>query len=174
MPADETNNGMHFNCDTEFADPPLAKDAAVLHNAKGDILVPVCQPYNFPEGYPLFGQWLPRESFVDNWAGTEFLRRLIDQDFHVDLAKEASNSRNGVKCHADLSSFNAGGTHVIVQLQFEDGVVWLARIRFPCCTIEGHQCVGGFTSFQNAAVAMGCEIATMAFVKERTSLPIPN
>lgn len=151
-----------------------AKEATVLHKAKDDILVPVCEPYKFPEGYPLFGQWLPRESFVDNWAGTEFVRRLIDQELHVDLAKEASKARNGLKCDADLSSFNAGGTHVIVQLQFEDGVVWLARIRFPCCGIEGHQCVGGFTSFQDAAAAMGCEIATMAFVKERTSLPVPN
>ena len=128
-------------------------------------LVPVPEPQSFPEGYPLFGQWVPRESFVDRWAGSEYVRRLIDEDLHVNLATEASQARNGLKCVADLSSFNSGGTHVIVQLRFTDGVVWLARIRFPCCTIDGHECVGGFASCRR-------EIATMTLVKQRTSLPV--
>jgi hypothetical protein len=75
------------------------------------------------EGYPLFGQWVPKEGFVDNWAGTEFVRRLVDQELYVDLVKEASNARSGLQCTIDLSSFNAGGTHVIAQLRFEDGAV---------------------------------------------------
>jgi len=137
-------------------------------------LVPVSEPFPFPEDYPLFGQWVPRESFVDNWAGSEFVHRLIDEELHVVLAKEASHARNGLNCVADLSSFNAGGTHVVLQLRFDDGVVWIARIQFPCCSIEGHQCVGGFRSFENAADAMRCEIATMALVKQRTSLPVPT
>jgi hypothetical protein len=72
----------------------------------------------------------------------------------------------------DLSAFNAGGQHVIVQLRFEDGVVWLARIRFPPCIIARHQCVGGFKACQNAAVSMECEIATMKYVEDNISLPV--
>ena len=159
---------MHSRYDTECAERPFPDDDADA------ILVPVSKPFPFPEDYPLFGQWVPRESLVDNWAGSEFVRRLIDEELHVGLAKEASRVRNGLICVADLSSFNAGGTHVVLQLRFDDGVVWLARIRFPGCSIEGHQCVGGFGSFQNAAEAMGCEIATMALVKQHTSLPVPT
>ena len=117
---------IHLHYHTEFAERPFPNRDADA------ILVQVSEPFPFPKDYPLFGKWVPRESFVDNWAGSEFVRRLIDEELHVGLAKEASQARNGLKCVADLSSFNAGGTHVILQLQFEDGVVWLARIQFPC------------------------------------------
>jgi hypothetical protein len=136
------------------------------------ILIPVPEPYNFPEDYPKFGEWVPKEALVDNWAASEFVYRLIDQNLHVALAQEASQARNGQKCVADVSSFNTGGTHVVFQLRFEDGGVWLVRIRFPGCELEGHKCVGGFGSFQRAADEMGSELATMAVVKQRTSLPV--
>lgn len=129
---------------------------------------------DFPDGYPLFGRWIPLELFVDNWAATDFLHRFIDQRLHVNLAKHASNTRNGLKCDTDLSAFNAGGQHIVIRVLFEDGVVWLARVRFPRCEIEGHRCVAGFKSFQKASSSMECEIATMKLVKAKTSLPIPT
>jgi hypothetical protein len=63
---------------------------------------------DLPEGYPIFSRWIPLESFVDNWAATEFLHRFIEQRIDVDLANHASNARNGLKCDPDLSAFNAG------------------------------------------------------------------
>lgn len=134
----------------------------------------VTDAQDLPEGYPIFSRWIPLEFLVDDWAATEFLRRFIDQRLHVDLARHASNTRNGLKCDTDLSAFNSGGQHVVIRLLFEDGVVWLARIRFPRCVIEGHRCVGGFNSFKNASLSMECEIATMRLVKENTSLPVPT
>ena len=132
---------------TEFAERPLPADDADA------ILVQVSEPFPFPKDYPLFGKWVPRESFVDNWAGSEFVRRLIDEELHVGLAKEASHARNGLKC---MSSCNSN-----LRMELSGWPAFNSRV-------EDHQCVGGFRSFENAADAMRCEIATMALVKQRT------
>jgi hypothetical protein len=82
MPVNAINKGIPFHCHTEFSEPKSTEDAAKLQiaRAKDDILIPVPKPYKVPEGYPLFGQWVPKEAFVNNWAGTEFVRRLLNEE----------------------------------------------------------------------------------------------
>jgi Phosphotransferase enzyme family len=126
------------------------------------------------DGFPLFGRWVPRESFIPNWAATEFLNGFFSERYDIPLAAHASNIRNGEKCTVDQSSFNAGGQHLVMHIRFEDDVTWLARIRFPPCTRDGHRCVGGFRTFRNAALSMESEIATIMYVKKNTSLPVPR
>ena len=134
-------------------------------------------PYNdetvYPEGYPTFGQWIPKEQFVDNWSATCFLHNFIDQGLDKELAAHASSLRNTERSAVDLCAFNAGSTHVVMKVRFDDGVVWLARFRFPRCNRRDHTCVGGFLSFPDASMTMQSEIATMDLVRKTTTIPLP-
>jgi len=71
---------------------------------------------------------------------------------------------------------NAGGQHVILKIRFVDGVVWLARIRFPQCpaSVVDHDCVGGFRDYATEAKIMECEIATMQLIASKTQVPVPR
>lgn len=135
-------------------------------------------PYNdetvYPEGFPTFGRWIPKEQFVENWSATCFLQNFIDQDIDKELAAHASSLRNAAMSTVDLCAFNAGSTHVLMKVRFDDGVVWLARFRFPRCNRKDHTCVGGFRSFQSALMTMQSEIATMDLVRKTTTIPVPT
>ncbi|KAI9888209.1 MAG: hypothetical protein M1814_001090 [Vezdaea aestivalis] len=66
-----------------------------------------------------------------------------------------------IECGINLTQFATGFNNLVLELAFSDNIYWIARI--PYRTID-----------ENARTSLLSEIATMNFVHERTSIPIPR
>lgn len=69
-----------------------------------------------------------------------------------------------VFCDIDTSRFTWGLNNVVFEIRFSDGIYWVARIQITPVT--------GDKDGEN--VIMASEIATMNFVRSRTTIPIPR
>jgi Phosphotransferase enzyme family len=126
------------------------------------------------DGVPQLGVWQPVTKLPETWAARHFVEDFFDTGRYRVLEKRATKLRNGIKCELKRGDLNAGGQHVVMKIRFVDEVVWLARIRFPPCSILDHECVGGFTDYEAAATNMESEIATMAYIASKTRVPVPR
>jgi Phosphotransferase enzyme family len=118
--------------------------------------------------------WQSRDLLPENWAARHFFDQLTTEDARFILEAKATSLRGGIKCELLYDSLNAGGYHLIIKLQFVDGVMWLVRIRFPACSTQAHECVGGFKNYEVASKRMESEIATIQYVATHTSIPVPK
>jgi len=131
----------------------------------------------FLHDQPDFGCWTSPAHLPDNWAMKHFVRKLIIQERFKFLEDHAFSLRDKVPCHAVVSEVIAGGKHVVLELEFEDGVRWIARIMFPQCEQDdNHQCMGGYSeeNFSDCIAGMESEIATLQHVAKATSVPVPR
>lgn len=125
-------------------------------------------------GVPQLGIWQPLTSLPKIWAARHFVEQLFASGTNQLVETKATKLRKGIKCVLQEDILNAGGQHVILKTRFTDGVVWLARIRFPRCPVLDHECVGGFHDYAAAAKVMESEIATMQLVASKTQVPVPR
>jgi hypothetical protein len=142
-----------------------------------DLFYPLPPLPAFLKDQPDFGCWTCPENLPDNWAMKHFIENIIAEQRYKFLEDHAFTLRTNVPCHVVLNEVIAGGKHVVLKVEFEDGVVWIARIMFPRCEqSENHKCMGGYLeeNFDERTSGMESEIATLKFVAETTSVPVPK
>ena len=123
---------------------------------------------------PQLGLWQSPNMLPEEWAGRHFIEHFFATGQNRELEDYASGLRNGMRSEVRRDAMNAGGQHVLFKIEFGDGVVWLARIRFPRCPILDHKCVGGFRDYEVAMKSMESEIATMNYIATNTGVPVPK
>ncbi|UJO21547.1 uncharacterized protein CLAFUR5_09298 [Fulvia fulva] len=80
----------------------------------------------------------------------------------------ASRLRDGTSCKLS-GKYSCGHFNVVRKLEFSDGVDWIARVRLPL--LEG---MSEEREALGAEKSMEVEIATMKYLKKRTSIPVPE
>ena len=126
---------------------------------------------------PHFGCWTQPEHFPDYWALKHFIIRLVNEERFKVLEAHASSLKDNVPCHVILDSVIAGGKHLALKVEFEDGIIWIARIIFPQCEqTKNHECIGGYQpgNLDDRIAEMESEIATLQYVRAMTSVPVPE
>jgi Phosphotransferase enzyme family len=89
---------------------------------------------------------------------------LLSVDWQA-LLNYAANVRNGVECTL-LSHIGLGHNHMVRIIRFMDEVQWVARLRLPSLK-DGEK-------FSDIAKSIECEASTIAFVRQRTRVPVPE
>jgi len=142
-----------------------------------EVFYPLPPLPDFLQDQPDFGCWTSPECLPDHWAMKHFIYNFVDQQRFKVLETHASNLKHKVPCRAVLNEVVAGGKHVILKIEFEDGVVWIARVMFPRCEQnENHECMGGYLheNLDERIAGMESEIATLQYVGAMTSVPVPK
>ncbi|KAH7319170.1 hypothetical protein BKA65DRAFT_513916 [Rhexocercosporidium sp. MPI-PUGE-AT-0058] len=80
----------------------------------------------------------------------------------------ATKLRQGISCHVG-ENYSVGHFNMVRKLTFQDGVSWVARFRLPEL-----KAVFGERETLDVERCMKAEIATMALLKTRTSIPVPE
>ena len=127
--------------------------------------------------HPPFGSWTTPARLPDNWAMKHFIYKFVERQNFKILEAHASRLRPNVRCRTVSDEVIAGGQHVLIKIRFEDGVEWVARIMFPQCEqSESHKCMGGYwhEKLDDRIAGMESEIATLQYVRSRTSVPVPK
>ncbi|KAK4554759.1 hypothetical protein LTR86_008261 [Recurvomyces mirabilis] len=114
----------------------------------------------------------------DNWLGAsdyeeggELHTRAIAFVANVQwdaLVAIATGLRNGVSCELS-SKFSLGHFNLVRRITFADGVSWIARIRLP--ELKGFF---GEREALDAGRSMEIEVSTMKYLKEHTTIPLPE
>lgn len=92
------------------------------------------------------------------------------------LSDVAAQSRN-IHC-AVGTQYGIGGRHLVKEIVFDDDVHWIARVRIPAVNFSADEnfipkpVSHSWTA--NKAAEMQSEIDTMAFLRERTDIPVPQ
>jgi isoamyl acetate esterase len=107
----------------------------------------------------------------DHWTGTELippwiadvvLRFISVLNFQA-LCSLANSIRGRSDCTIDQKRFQCGKDHVVFELAFGDGTFWVAR--FPVKSESGYT-IG--------PDEMNSEIATIKFVRQHSTIPVPE
>jgi hypothetical protein len=88
----------------------------------------------------------------------------------IDISKlelQASSLRNGIQSVVTPGTCALGGVNIVLELKFDDGVIWVAGIRQRTCPAEASQ------NSRKSGKTIESEVATMQFLKSNTSLPVP-
>ncbi|KAF2496589.1 hypothetical protein BU16DRAFT_571698 [Lophium mytilinum] len=84
------------------------------------------------------------------------------------LASHASTIRNGIPCDFG-EKFSIGHFNMVRLITFEDGIRWIARLRLPEL-----KAVFGDREGLDYINTMKVEIASMKFLRSKTSIPVPT
>jgi hypothetical protein len=80
-----------------------------------------------------------------------------------ELESRASALRAGIPCSVNTTKFNFGGRNVIYEVEFDDNVIWIARVRV-CESACQTSC----------DVSLESEVTTLRYVKAHTTcVPVP-
>jgi len=142
-----------------------------------DVFYPLPPLPSFLRDHLDFGSWKAPDGLPDNWAMKHFISKCANENRFKFLENHASTLRREIPCSSVLNKVVAWRKHVILKLAFEDGVIWVARIMFPRCNQdENHKCLGGYLeeNFRDRVAGIECEIATLQYVAEATSVPGPK
>ncbi|MCJ1244536.1 hypothetical protein MMC30_001734 [Trapelia coarctata] len=114
----------------------------------------------------------------DSWNGADAY--VVGDEFHERattffaavkwdvLASLSSSLRNGIPCDFG-ERFSIGHFNLVRQIVFADGVSWVARLRLP----QLKAVFSNLEALDNASV-LKVEIASMKFLKAKTSIPVPE
>ena len=113
--------------------------------------------------------------FINPSTSWAMFKRLRDRRPEVDetldklniqnLQAEATKLRHGIECRVNTSSYAFGGVNLILQIDFSDDVVWIARIQLlHTSTYEALPIIDK---------TVDSEVATLRFLKTKTSIPVP-
>ncbi|KAI0398956.1 hypothetical protein F4802DRAFT_611243 [Xylaria palmicola] len=84
------------------------------------------------------------------------------------LASISSSLRNGIPCEFG-EKFSIGNYNMVRRIVFTDGISWVARVRMPPL-----KAASGALEVLDVAGTLQVEIASMKFLKAKTSLPVPE
>jgi isoamyl acetate esterase len=101
--------------------------------------------------------------------GFETLLNQIDLD---GLRKIASELRHGLNCTI-IEKYTCGAYNVVFEILFDDGLSWIARLRSasPMALVSAEMV---FESPKYKQHITESEIATMRYVKQHTTIPVPE
>ncbi|KAJ3931981.1 MAG: hypothetical protein NXY57DRAFT_895031 [Lentinula lateritia] len=104
--------------------------------------------------------------------GKRFIKEFFDKG-KEDVLENIASSIRQIPCHlVDTNNISIGKRNVVFFLRFEDGVEWAARLRNPFKQADpGHD---RETSRQLETTSMESEITTITFIRERTTIPVPE
>jgi hypothetical protein len=108
----------------------------------------------------------------DSWTGTRLIHPTIAAVVNqfvssLDLdefCRHANSIRGRTDCKL-TEKFQCGKDHVVFELVFEDNIFWLARIPLP---------VDSRTRYGIGPEEMRSEIATINFVRQHSTIPVPE
>lgn len=109
-------------------------------------------------------QWNYFFSLSDGPIRTRATSFILSVDWQA-LLSYAANVRNGIDCTL-LSYIGLGHNHMVRIIRFTDEVQWIARLQLPSLK-EGE-------TFSEIAKSMNCEASTIALVRQRTRVPVPE
>ncbi|OCL11280.1 hypothetical protein AOQ84DRAFT_229648 [Glonium stellatum] len=109
-------------------------------------------------------QWNYFSSLSDGPIRERATSFLLSVDWQA-LLNYAANVRNGMECTL-LSHIGLGHNHMVRIIRFMDDVQWIARLRLPSLK-DGE-------TFSDIAKSMECEASTIALVRQRTRIPVPE
>jgi hypothetical protein len=89
---------------------------------------------------------------------------LLSVDWQA-LLNYAANVRNGKECKL-LTNIGLGHNNMVRIIRFMDEVQWIARLSLP--SLEGGE------TYSDIARRMECEANTIALVRQRTRVPVPE
>lgn len=92
----------------------------------------------------------------DHWVGERVSRFLGDLDTHA-LQQICTATRKGIACTIS-DRFACGTENVLKEIVYEDGVVWVARLAIK----------------RQPPEVIRSEVTTMRYIKEHTTIPIPQ
>jgi isoamyl acetate esterase len=95
-------------------------------------------------------------------AVAETLTRINIQN----LQAKATALRKGIPSHINTSSYAFGGVNLILEITFDDGVVWIGRIQLGRETV--------FPISSKADHALESEVVTLNLLKMKTTIPVPT
>ncbi|KAK3675980.1 hypothetical protein LTR78_004172 [Recurvomyces mirabilis] len=84
------------------------------------------------------------------------------------LTKNASQLRHGIPCTLS-EKFSVGHFNMVRRLEFEDGVLWIARLRLPELNS-----VFGEREALDVENSMRIEVGTLKYIREKTAIPVPD
>ncbi|KAH7090024.1 hypothetical protein BKA62DRAFT_726617 [Auriculariales sp. MPI-PUGE-AT-0066] len=100
-----------------------------------------------------------------DWLGKS--TTWLDMPFGA-IEQLCSNLRKpSIPCKANRQKYAGGFFFVTIEVEFDDGVIWVARL----CT--EHR-TGRALSPKIISRRIGCEVATLKLVSERTTIPVPT
>ncbi|KAH8704834.1 hypothetical protein BGW36DRAFT_421425 [Talaromyces proteolyticus] len=94
----------------------------------------------------------------DHTPESEF-DRFVETIRLDELCATASRSRNGISC--SLGNHTIGGFNVVYELNFSDGIVWVARIPLP------------YNCYQPEEMSVSYA-ATLKYIKKNSTMPVPK
>lgn len=88
-------------------------------------------------------------------------------DFNLDALLALAGGLRGVACTCDLSTLpKAGGLNWVIFVKFDDEIEWVFR--------SPHRIMSPMVTDATAAKMLESEVATLKYLKSRTSIPVPE
>ncbi|EJD42165.1 hypothetical protein AURDEDRAFT_145829 [Auricularia subglabra TFB-10046 SS5] len=109
--------------------------------------------------------WKTADELVDHWTGAHKLWLKIDFDAVENVACALRVPR--VPCTANRQKYAAGAFVIAIELLFDDGQVWIARVA------SNHHATMRVTD-ETLKRRLLCEVATLKVVRDRTAIPAPT
>jgi hypothetical protein len=116
-----------------------------------------------------------------NDPGTAFAKDFADRKLHLELERVSMKCREDcdsgaliptAKVDMDEDQISIGKHNVIFRVRFDDGVIWIARMRIPNFKKNVDQDPQRFK--ESETESMQSEVASMRFIQQHTSIPIPH
>jgi hypothetical protein len=126
-------------------------------------------------GLPLLARWGGPEELDPHATGgrrseacaASFLESFFRDDSSelAALISHATSLRPGHSCSVIKESISRGSYHVLLRIEFDDAVAWVARLVLP--QSDPHLC-------REDSINTDSEVATMLYLAQHTSLPVPK
>lgn len=132
---------------------------------------------NVASPIPVRGKVSAKWQGISEWMRSDSpmakgLETILDQVDLEGLKSIASHLRNGRKCRVS-DNYTCGAYNIVFEIVFDDGVSWIARLR----SASQMQVVSQEFVFESPTYKqhlMESEIATMKYVRQHTSIPVPE
>jgi hypothetical protein len=96
----------------------------------------------------------------------EPLRSKTFEALNLDALEAVATSYRRNACHVNKSAYAYGGDNIILEMMFEDGLAWIARLR-----LHEPKFLQSRGEFDQVFVS---EVATLKWVKRETTIPVPT
>ena len=94
------------------------------------------------------------------------LRSQTFEALNLDALEAVASSFRRQPCHVNKSDYAYGGDNIVLEMKFDDGVAWIARLR-----LHEPKFLQARGDFDQVFVS---EVATLKWVKRETTIPVPT